>query len=62
MSVIQQILNHRSIRKYKPDPIPEVLLQEIDGLKGLMPQWEGVLARLTSRALVVRLRGWPREW
>ncbi|RLC97932.1 MAG: NADPH-dependent oxidoreductase [Chloroflexota bacterium] len=29
MSVIQQILNHRSIRKYKPDPIPEVLLQEI---------------------------------
>jgi len=29
MSVIQQILNHRSIRKYKSDPIPEVLLQEI---------------------------------
>jgi len=29
MSVIQQILNHRSIRKYKPDPIPEELLQEI---------------------------------
>lgn len=29
MSVIQQILNHRSIRKYKPDSIPEVLLQEI---------------------------------
>jgi len=29
MSVIQQILNHRSIRKYKPDPVPEVLLQEI---------------------------------
>ena len=29
MSVIQQILNHRSIRKYKPDPIPEALLQEI---------------------------------
>jgi len=29
MSVIEQILNHRSIRKYKPDPIPEVLLQEI---------------------------------
>jgi nitroreductase len=29
MSVIQQILNHRSIRKYKHDPIPEELLQEI---------------------------------
>jgi len=29
MSVIQQILNHRSIRKYKPDPIPEELLREI---------------------------------
>ncbi|MCD6425247.1 MAG: nitroreductase family protein [Anaerolineales bacterium] len=29
MSVIQQILNHRSIRKYKPDPIPEDLLHEI---------------------------------
>ena len=29
MSVIQQILNHRSIRKYKPDLIPEELLQEI---------------------------------
>ncbi|MCK5794934.1 MAG: nitroreductase family protein, partial [Anaerolineales bacterium] len=29
MSVIQQILNHRSIRKYKPDPIPEDLLHKI---------------------------------
>lgn len=29
MSVIEQILNHRSIRKYKPDPIPEEVLQEI---------------------------------
>ena len=29
MPVIQQILNHRSIRKYKSDPIPDVLLQEI---------------------------------
>jgi len=29
MSVIEQILNHRSIRKYKPDPIPEDVLQEI---------------------------------
>jgi len=29
MSVIRQILNHRSIRKYKPDPIPDDLLQEI---------------------------------
>ena len=29
MSVIQQILNHRSIRKYKTDPVPEQLLQEI---------------------------------
>lgn len=29
MSVIQQILNHRSIRKYKSDPIPDDILQEI---------------------------------
>jgi nitroreductase len=29
MSVIEQILNHRSIRKYKEEPIPEDLLQEI---------------------------------
>ena len=29
MSVIQQILNHRSIRKYKSDPIPDDLLQDI---------------------------------
>ena len=29
MSVIQQILNHRSIRKYKPDTIPKDLLEEI---------------------------------
>jgi nitroreductase len=29
MTVIQQIHEHRSIRKYKPDPIPEELLTEI---------------------------------
>ena len=29
MSVIQQILNHRSIRKYKTESIPEEVLQEI---------------------------------
>ena len=29
MPVIQQIHKHRSIRKYKPDPIPELLLTEI---------------------------------
>lgn len=29
MSVIQQIINHRSIRKYKAVPVPEELLQEI---------------------------------
>ncbi len=29
MPVIQQIINHRSIRKYKSDPVPEDLLQEI---------------------------------
>jgi nitroreductase len=29
MSVIRSIHQHRSIRKYKPDPIPEDLLQEI---------------------------------
>jgi len=29
MSVIEQILNHRSIRKYKPDPIPEELINEV---------------------------------
>lgn len=29
MPVIQQIHNHRSIRKYKSDPIPEELLHEI---------------------------------
>ena len=29
MSVIQQIHQHRSIRKYKPDPIPDQLLTEI---------------------------------
>ena len=29
MSIIQQIHKHRSIRKYKPDPIPEALLTEI---------------------------------
>lgn len=29
MPVIKQIHNHRSIRKYKPDPIPDPLLQEL---------------------------------
>jgi nitroreductase len=29
MPVIQQILKHRSIRKFKPDPIPDTLLTEI---------------------------------
>lgn len=29
MPVIEQIHTHRSIRKYKPDPIPEALLDEI---------------------------------
>jgi nitroreductase len=29
MPVIQQIHKHRSIRKYKPDPVPEALLTEI---------------------------------
>jgi nitroreductase len=29
MSVIDQIHQHRSIRKYKPDPVPEDLLMEI---------------------------------
>ena len=29
MPVIEQINQHRSIRKYKPDPIPEDLLQKI---------------------------------
>jgi len=29
MTVIQQIHKHRSIRKYKPDPVPEELLSEI---------------------------------
>lgn len=29
MPVIQQIHKHRSIRKYKPDPIPDALLTEI---------------------------------
>ena len=29
MPVIQQIHKHRSIRKYKPDPIPDTLLMEI---------------------------------
>ena len=29
MPVINQIHKHRSIRKYKPDPVPEELLNEI---------------------------------
>ena len=29
MSVIKTMHNHRSIRAYKPDPVPEALLQEI---------------------------------
>jgi nitroreductase len=29
MAVIEQIAQHRSIRKYKPDPVPEDLLQRI---------------------------------
>ena len=43
MSVIETIHQHRSIRKYKPDPVPEELLEEI--LEDLQPRIRSVFSR-----------------